>query len=260
MVRDALTSRPGGQNVLEESQTTKTLDHRTRRDDCHLSQPHPGFITSGRDWESHRVAHNWPSVVRSTFINKTLLKYIWHVYALLFLRRRLPTRQQRERYALGIMTLFPSLRDPFPPKGYIAFAYRLKTVSRKTSLRPIKKSISPQSGGPTHRRKTVLDHQLSCCSIEDHLDGSHGRQPYLLAVGRRQSKIDNYYIMVDKRLVSCQATFYLTSQWSCLCAFDELFNAHFVFNLTYDDALVNFYIFVQTTIYNIDVDKNKRGP
>nr|XP_024002814.1 uncharacterized protein LOC111962838 [Salvelinus alpinus] len=240
MVRDALTSRPGGQNVLEESQTTKTLDHRTRRDDCHLSQPHPGFITSA------------------------LLKYIWHVYALLFLRRRLPTRQQRERYALGIMTLFPSLRDPFPPKGYIAFAYRLKTVSRKTSLRPIKKSISPQSGGPTHRRKTVLDHQLSCCSIEDHLDGSHGRQPYLLAVGRRQSKIDNYYIMVDKRLVSCQATFYLTrmtwSQWSCLCAFDELFNAHFVFNLTYDDALVNFYIFVQTTIYNIDVDKNKRGP
>ena len=24
----------------------------------------PGCITSGRDWESHRMAHNWPSVVR----------------------------------------------------------------------------------------------------------------------------------------------------------------------------------------------------
>ncbi|XP_041757036.1 uncharacterized protein LOC121584888 [Coregonus clupeaformis] len=93
----------------------------------------------------------------------------------------------------------------------------------------------------------------SCCSIEDHLDGSHGRQPYLLAVGRRQSKIDNYYIVADKRLVPCQAT-------SGLCAFDELFKAHFVFNLSYDDALVNFYTFVQTTIYNIDVDKTREAP
>jgi hypothetical protein len=24
----------------------------------------PGRITSGRDWESHRAAHNWPSIVR----------------------------------------------------------------------------------------------------------------------------------------------------------------------------------------------------
>ena len=24
----------------------------------------PGCITTGRDWESHRAAHNWPSVVR----------------------------------------------------------------------------------------------------------------------------------------------------------------------------------------------------
>ncbi|CDQ85404.1 unnamed protein product [Oncorhynchus mykiss] len=24
----------------------------------------PGYITSGRDWESHRAAHNWPSVVQ----------------------------------------------------------------------------------------------------------------------------------------------------------------------------------------------------
>ena len=24
----------------------------------------PGCITSGRDWEAHRAAYNWPSVVR----------------------------------------------------------------------------------------------------------------------------------------------------------------------------------------------------
>ena len=24
----------------------------------------PGCITSGRDWETHEAAHNWPSVIR----------------------------------------------------------------------------------------------------------------------------------------------------------------------------------------------------
>ena len=24
----------------------------------------PGCITTGRDWESHRAVHNWPSIVR----------------------------------------------------------------------------------------------------------------------------------------------------------------------------------------------------
>jgi hypothetical protein len=93
----------------------------------------------------------------------------------------------------------------------------------------------------------------SCCSIEDHLDGSHGRQPYLLANGRRQSKINNYYIVVDKRLVPCKAT-------GGLFAFEELFKAHFVFNLTYNDAVLNFYTFMQTTIYNVDVGKTTEAP
>ncbi|GAA6097715.1 uncharacterized protein LOC113649462 [Tachysurus ichikawai] len=37
----------------------------------------------------------------------------------------------------------------------------------------------------------------------------------------------------------------------------QLFKAHFVFNLSYDCALVNFYTFLQTTMYNIDVGKMK---
>ena len=24
----------------------------------------PGCITSGRDWESHRATHNWPSIIQ----------------------------------------------------------------------------------------------------------------------------------------------------------------------------------------------------
>ncbi|CAB1332050.1 unnamed protein product, partial [Coregonus sp. 'balchen'] len=97
MVRDALTSRPGVQDVLEEYQTIKTLDHRTRREMTAI------LVSHMRD-------------------------ALEHFY------------------------------DPDTGKGYLN--YRLKTVSRKTSRRSIKKSISPQSGGPTHRRKTDLDTSL----------------------------------------------------------------------------------------------------
>ncbi|KAJ8398306.1 hypothetical protein AAFF_G00428760 [Aldrovandia affinis] len=80
-----------------------------------------------------------------------------------------------------------------------------------------------------------------------------GRQPYLLAVGRQKSKIDSFYIVMDKHLIPCQAN-------RSLGAFDELFKAHFVFNVSYDVALVNFYTFLQTTVYNIDVGKMKETP
>lgn len=39
------------------------------------------------------------------------------------------------------------------------------------------------------------------------------------------------------------------------------FSRHnFVFNLSYVGALVNFYTFVQTTVFNIDVGKMKESP
>ncbi|KAJ8391341.1 hypothetical protein AAFF_G00091280 [Aldrovandia affinis] len=94
---------------------------------------------------------------------------------------------------------------------------------------------------------------LSCCSLEEHLRNRQGRQPYLLAVGRQKSKIDSFYIVMDKHLIPCQAN-------RSLGAFDELFKAHFVFNVSYDVALVNFYTFLQTTVYNIDVGKMKETP
>lgn len=76
---------------------------------------------------------------------------------------------------------------------------------------------------------------------------------YLLAVGRQKSKIDSFYIALDKHLIPCQAN-------RSLGAFNELFKAHFVFNLSCDGALVNFYTFLQTTVYNIDVGKMKESP
>lgn len=93
----------------------------------------------------------------------------------------------------------------------------------------------------------------SCCSIDEHLQEREGKQPYILAVGRTQNRIDTFYIAVDKQLISFQAT-------SSLSAFDELFKSHYVFNLSYDEALVHLYSFVQTTIFNIDVTSTDESP
>lgn len=57
---------------------------------------------------------------------------------------RVPQRKTKEKYALGIITLFPALKDPLSAKGYEKFydaqsgsgflAWRLKTIQRKTKL------------------------------------------------------------------------------------------------------------------------------
>ncbi|KAK2818963.1 hypothetical protein Q5P01_024524 [Channa striata] len=52
---------------------------------------------------------------------------------------------------------------------------------------------------------------------------------------------------------SCQASQFLG-------ALDELFKAHFVFNLSYTRALVTFHTLLQTTLYNTDVWKMKESP
>ncbi|KAL7859047.1 hypothetical protein SRHO_G00141940 [Serrasalmus rhombeus] len=336
-------------------------------------------------------------------------------------KRRIPSRKQKEKYALGIITLFPSLKDPFSPKGYEHFydgekgtgylAWRLKTMSRNKSQRPVKATTVPQAQGPNRRRSVasvpeqldgdacqeaisfllhchdepnvfkkmkmtfehrqnlvhdsqrttdvlktfprLLDvkgllnqdfvllfgeetssrllekwdmtfkpkvieeskhltkstelHRLlnaaekhaedddtnwdsdmaslllllhllpptagrkrinisaddaedkmvhfhkSCCSIDEHLRGTEGKQPYILAVGRAQKRIHTFYIVVDKQLIPCQAT-------RSLGAFDELFKSHYVFNLSHDESLVHFYTFVQTTVYSTDITTTDESP
>lgn len=79
------------------------------------------------------------------------------------------------------------------------------------------------------------------------------RQPYLLASGTHKWAISNYYIVIDKMLIPCHGT-------TSLAAFDELFKAHFVFSVSYDDALSHMYTFLQTTVYGIDADTTKQSP
>ncbi|KAF1374263.1 hypothetical protein PFLUV_G00248120 [Perca fluviatilis] len=67
--------------------------------------------------------------------------------------------------------------------------------------------------------------KISACDAE-HLRNQQGRQPYLLAVGRQKSKIDSFYVTMDKRLIPCKANRSLG----------------------------------HTTVYNIDVGKMKESP
>lgn len=78
-------------------------------------------------------------------------------------------------------------------------------------------------------------------------------QPFLLCVGERKNIIQTFYIVLDQKVIPCVTQ-------TGVAAFDELFKAHFVFAVSYDEALHNFYTFIQTTVYGIDVGSVKESP
>ncbi|XP_062295363.1 uncharacterized protein LOC134000078 [Scomber scombrus] len=252
LIEDVLGTSSGGEEVLQEYHTTQTLTDATRRKLVNII-----------------VAH---------MIDK---------------HGQLPSKAVREEYALGIVTVFPSLKDPYSKKGYINQHFTLlfeeevsnlllqkwdpffrvnviKEAKRLTPTPELRRMLqaaeSPGSEldeaprGPRFPKISASDaverlvvFHKSCCSLEEHLQSQQNQQPYLLAVGRQKRKIDNFYVSIDKHLIPCQAT-------RSIGAFDELFKAHFVFNVSYDGALVNFYTFLQTTVYNIDMGKMKESP
>ncbi|XP_049447697.1 uncharacterized protein LOC125898086 [Epinephelus fuscoguttatus] len=91
-------------------------------------------------------------------------------------------------------------------------------------------------------------------SVQQHLNNiSQSSQPYLLAQGPTRSSIHTFFIVIDKYALPCKAT-------GSVGALDELFKAHYIFGTSYSPALVNFFTFLQTTIYNIDVGETKETP
>uniref|UniRef100_A0A1A8NN88 Si:dkey-103d23.3 n=3 Tax=Nothobranchius TaxID=28779 RepID=A0A1A8NN88_9TELE len=91
-------------------------------------------------------------------------------------------------------------------------------------------------------------------SVQQHLDHiSQSCQPYLLAQGTTRSRIHTFFIVIDKHALPCKAT-------GSVGALDELFKAHYVFGTSYSHALINFFTFLQTTVYNIDVAETKQTP
>ncbi|KAM4521767.1 LOW QUALITY PROTEIN: hepatic sodium/bile acid cotransporter [Odontesthes bonariensis] len=83
---------------------------------------------------------------------------------------------------------------------------------------------SPKISACDAVERLVVFHK-SCWSLEEHLCNQQGRQPYLLTVGRQKSRIDSFYIPMDKHPMPGKPLH------------QELFKAHFVFNLSYDAAL-----------------------
>ncbi|KAK5611838.1 hypothetical protein CRENBAI_008675 [Crenichthys baileyi] len=69
-------------------------------------------------------------------------------------------------------------------------------------------------------------------------------------VGENKSSIQRYYIIIDLKAIPCKAQ-------TSLAAFNELFKAHFIFSINQHESLYNFYTFIQTTVFNIDVCQGK---
>lgn len=92
----------------------------------------------------------------------------------------------------------------------------------------------------------------SCRSLQEYSGQDKWKQPYILAIGTRNS-IHEYYIILDGELLPRKAK-------SALSAFDELFKVHYVFGISYDQALNAMYTFVQTTIYNSDIGLSHETP
>lgn len=90
-------------------------------------------------------------------------------------------------------------------------------------------------------------------NINAFLEEVGSTKPFLLCVGESRSSIQKFYVIVDQKAIPC-------TMKTAFAAFDELFKAHFVFAASYDEALYNFYTFIQTTVYGIDVGTAKESP
>ncbi|XP_017320807.1 uncharacterized protein LOC108264015 isoform X2 [Ictalurus punctatus] len=90
-------------------------------------------------------------------------------------------------------------------------------------------------------------------SVTTFIESADTRQPFLLCISERKKDIQKFSNTIDEKPIPCKAH-------TSVAAFDELFKAHYIFSLSYDEALCNFYTFIQTTIYNIDVGRAKESP
>ncbi|TDH01912.1 hypothetical protein EPR50_G00167560 [Perca flavescens] len=90
-------------------------------------------------------------------------------------------------------------------------------------------------------------------SVETFLESLEPGQPILMCVGEQKNNLQRFYIIVDHKAIPGKAQ-------TSLAAFDELFKAHFIFNVNYQESLHSFYTLIQTTVFNIDVGSTEESP
>ncbi|XP_041828521.1 uncharacterized protein LOC121643521 [Melanotaenia boesemani] len=91
---------------------------------------------------------------------------------------RIPPVSVRRKYALGIISLFPSLRDPYSDNGYEHFydpqsgsgylAWRLKTVQRNSAAQSRRSSTNTVHQDSPKRRREFLTHDKQLLGDECH--------------------------------------------------------------------------------------------
>ncbi|KAF6726458.1 hypothetical protein FQA47_020344 [Oryzias melastigma] len=264
-VRSVLRSNPKGEEIFKEYDKTKTLSDATRRQMVNI-----------------------------------LVADMTCAYG------RVPPISVRTSYALGIVTLFPYLQDPYSKNGFIDQDFSMmfgdevsgrflakwpsyfknkvlaesQCLPSTSYIEELQASNDPEAEDysgwdgdisalllllhllpPTskgHKKSAKISsaqaaHRLEGASLTAFLEKVDARQPFLLCVGEQRKEIQRFFIMVDQKPIPSSA---LTS----VAAFDVLFKAHFVFSISYDEALSSFYTFIQTTVYNIDVGNTKESP
>ena len=81
-------------------------------------------------------------------------------------------------------------------------------------------------------------------SLQDMLQQKTTKQPTLLALGSHQS-IQQFFLKIEDFGIP------LDQSTNIISAVDLLFKCHYVFNLEYAAPLVNFFLYLQTQIYNL---------
>ncbi|XP_071489265.1 uncharacterized protein [Diadema antillarum] len=101
----------------------------------------------------------------------------------------------------------------------------------------------------------IIQFQKSGGSIQDFLDGTKQTQsqPFLLGIGNSKACISSYLLIVDHKAIPCGAR-------TVEGAVDELFKTHFVFGLHYCQSLHQFWTFIQTAVFEIDVGVSRESP
>ncbi|XP_076841643.1 uncharacterized protein LOC143485868 [Brachyhypopomus gauderio] len=137
---------------------------------------------------------------------------------------------------------------------------RMSTVTPSFCKQNVRAALCSKPGGKGileeyEKTSTISDISVNNVgsSMETFLKEIGPNQPFLLGVGERSNCIQDFYIILDQKAIPCRMQ-------TPVAAFDELFKAHYAFAVSYDDALSIFFIFIQSTVYGIDVGKVKESP
>ncbi|KAK0134445.1 hypothetical protein N1851_029940 [Merluccius polli] len=107
LIEDILKKRPGGDQIIKEYRRTNNLTDATRRKMVNMVVAN---MTEIHGVQICVALNNVCCIARK----KSMLMTCLHAFS------TSPSRSVKERYAKGIVSVFPQLKDPFSEKGYVS--------------------------------------------------------------------------------------------------------------------------------------------